>query len=458
MKPPPKPTAAEGEGLLPRLFAGFFGAFLGLSLLKFGNPPIFERWVSAPADVYQFILWSPWPIAWAYWALGLVAVLGLLIARWRTEAPGWLVALPLVWLVWQCLAGTQTTDAALTRVTLQHFGACVACFYLGCFCLGRVQHLLPFWLGLLCGFLLVLAVGFEQQFGGLEATRRYFYLYTYPQLKAQMVEVPPELLKRVSSSRIFSTLFYPNALAGVLVLLLPALLAALWRMDRLLTRAARGFLITVVGGGGLACLYWSGSKGGWLLMLLLGLIVLLRLPLGRRFKIALVCGVLLAGVAGFLWKYSGFFRRGATSVTARFDYWRAGVRTAAANPLLGTGPGTFGIAYRRIRPPESEPAGLAHNDYLEQASDSGLPGFVVYAVFIAGALAYAAKLGWPSSDWQAFAVWLGVLGWALQGLLEFGLYLPALAWPAFALLGWLLGAPPARREEVAQASVGASPQ
>ena len=157
----------------------------------------------------------------------------------------------------------------LTRPTLKHFVACVLCFYLGYFSLSRVQRLWPFWLGLLGGFLLVLAVGWEQQFGGLKESRRWFFLYLYPQMK----EVPPEYLKKISSDRIFATLFYPNTLAGVLLLLLPATLAAIWQLRRLLTAAARGFLMAVVGTAGLACLYWSGSKGGWLLMLLAGLVV-----------------------------------------------------------------------------------------------------------------------------------------------------------------------------------------
>ena len=38
---------------------------------------------------------------------------------------------------------------------------------------------------------------------------------------ARMPEVAPELLKRMSSKRIFSTLLYPNTLAGCLLLLLP---------------------------------------------------------------------------------------------------------------------------------------------------------------------------------------------------------------------------------------------
>ena len=114
----------------------------------------------------------------------------------------------------------------LTRPTLKHFAACVVCFYLGYFCLSRVRRVGLFWVGLVCGLLVVVAVGWEQQFGGLKETRRYFFLYIYPHLK----EVSPEYLKKMSSDRIFSTLFYPNTLAGGLLLLLPATLAALWQL------------------------------------------------------------------------------------------------------------------------------------------------------------------------------------------------------------------------------------
>jgi O-antigen ligase len=136
-------------------------------------------------------------------------------------------------------------------------------------------------------------------------------------------------------------------------------------------------------------------------------------------------------------KYRAFFQKGATSVVARFDYWGAAVKTTAASPIFGTGPGTFFVAYQRLKRPESEPARLVHNDYLEQASDSGLPGAVLYAVFIVGVL-WKSRPAWEGGDWEAFAIWLGLLGWALQGFFEFGLYIPALAWPAFTFMGWLL--------------------
>jgi O-antigen ligase len=279
----------------------------------------------------------------------------------------------------------------------------------------------------------MIASGWSQHFGGLEETRKFFYLYQAPKMK----EIPVELVKRMTSHRVFATMFYPNALAGALLLLLPGLLGFIGLSQRALTFGARAFVVGAIGIGALGCLFWSGSKGGWLLMLLLGLVALLRVPFARKYKIVLVSGVLVLGLAGFFVRYAVFFQKGATSVSARFDYWRAAVQITGENPMLGTGPGTFRIRYQEIKRPESELARLVHNDYLEQASDSGVPGFLVYAGFIGVCLV----LGWRtaiSTGWGEFWVWLGVLGWALQGFVEFGLYIPALAWPAFGLLGWLL--------------------
>jgi O-antigen ligase len=338
---------------------------------------------------------------------------------------------------------------------LLQFGACVACFYLGFLTLSNSPRLTWFWLGIIAGFLLAMAVGWEQHFGGLEATRRYFKLY---QSELFPNGAPPEYLKKMQSNRIFGTFFYPNTLAGGVLLVLPPILGALSQARPLFTAAARGFLMGVTALAALACLYWSASKGGWLLMLILGLIALARLPISRNAKAAVIGVLLIGGLAGFWWRHSAFFERGATSVSARFDYWRAALETARMHPLLGTGPATFSVAYSRLKKPESEMARLAHNDYLQQASDSGLPGFLAYAIFIGGALVYStpfkfrrAKRTLPIEkeeqtpglprvpfDWVTFTIWLGVFGWALQQFAEFGLYIPALAWPAFTLMGWLL--------------------
>lgn len=415
------------------LFSSGFGILIGLSLLKFGNPCTFDSFVVWPENGFEWAL-NHWPIKVGYGLLAVLIVAGLFVARWRTALPRWLLILPAVWLLWQFVCAARTVDGELTRLTVIHFAACVVCFYLGLLCAGKSRTPAAFWLPVLVAFVIVIAWGLHQRFGGLEETRKYFSTYVYPHLES----VSPEYLKKMSSDRIFSTLFYPNSLAGVLLLLLPPLSVFLWQQSTRFTFAARCFLVGCLGIGSLACLYWSGSKGGWLIALTLALIGLLHLRFSTQLKFSLVVAVLVVGIAGFAVRYAGFFQRGATSVVARFDYWRAGLQTVAANPVFGTGPGTFGESYKRIKKPESEMAKLAHNDYLQQATDSGLPACLCYTGWIIGILWFGYRKPDKPESAMAFCVWLGLLGWTIQGAMEFGLYIPAMAWTAFAISGLLL--------------------
>jgi O-antigen ligase len=146
---------------------------------------------------------------------------------------------------------------------------------------------------------------------------------------------------------------------------------------------------------------------------------------------------LILGLGVFTIRFQHYFATGAHSTAARLDYWRAAAQTTAAHPLFGTGPGTFQRPYAQIKSPDSEMARLAHNDYLEQFSDSGLIGGLTYAAWIFLALAAAGKKLWRHGDALTFALFAGLLGWFAQGFGEFGLFIPALAWPAFTLLGAL---------------------
>ncbi len=428
----PAPTSPD-QRWLPWLLGGL----LAVALLKLGNPGLFSEMLTMPSNGLEWIFFN-WPPVIGYWLLAIVAVAGFATADWRAVRWPRPLSLLALWLAWQFLAALGSVDAVLTAKALPQFVAVVVCFALGYVALGRRTSATGLWVGLLVGFALVLASGWQQHFGGLEATRKHFFLYLYPEMKT----VPPELLKRMTSQRIFATLFYPNTLAVAVLLLLPGTLAFLWTCERTLTRGARLFLMTALALGATGCLVWSGSKGGWLIALGLGLVAALHLPWSRRWKGALIGLALLAGLGGFAARYSGYFERGATSVSARFDYWRAALRTTVAHPVLGSGPGTFGPMYARSKPPEAEMARLAHNDYLQQASDSGLVGGLAYLGFVVWALWRT----YPRTrDWLRFGAWLGLLGWAVQSALEFNLYIPAVAWPAFVLFGWLLAradAPP----------------
>ena len=120
------------------MFPLVFGLFLGLTILKFGNPVILDARVSAPSSFSE--AWAEaWPPHWGFWFLIPVAFVGLCIAisgqpRW----PGsrWLWILPLTWFGWQLVAATQTVDATLTALTLVHFGGGIACYFLGAWLLG----------------------------------------------------------------------------------------------------------------------------------------------------------------------------------------------------------------------------------------------------------------------------------------------------------------------------------
>lgn len=414
-------------------FALLWGTFLGMALLKFSTPTVMDHFLDLPTNGFEWLVFA-WPLRVAYPFMGLAALVGLM--AWRTPEfrPRWFIFLPLGWFAWQSLAALQSLDPALSFGVLPHFLACLVGFYLGLVSLNLRDKSFALWLPLTLAFGVMVSVGFDQHFGGLEKTREYFWKELYPKL----TNVPPEYLQKMQSNRIFSTVFYPNAFAGALLLLTPPLLTWIWQAKLQFTRGARGLLCGALGIGSAACLYWTGSKGGWLLALFAGWIALLHQNFSKQLKLALIVLLLIGGGLGFYFKNREYMQRGAASVVARFDYWRAAWQTALERPWLGTGPATFAIAYQKVKKPESEMARLAHNDYLQQASDSGFPGLLSYLIFIGGAMALTyRRLEWRKNPLAA-GVWLGLLTWALQSTFEFTLYVPSLAWIAFTLMGWLL--------------------
>jgi O-antigen ligase len=248
----------------------------------------------------------------------------------------------------------------------------------------------------------------------------------------------PDILAKFTKGRVNGTLVYPNALAGAILLLFPiSLVLAFNRTNRLrpAVRTSVILLVLFLGGAGF---FWSGSKLGWLIAVAVGAACLFLLKWPVRHKWLALTLVLLAGFGIFAVRFHGYFAGGATSAGARLDYWRAAAQTAVAHPLLGTGPGTFQRPYAKLKSPEAEMARLAHNDYLEQFSDSGIAGGIFYAGWIMAALLAGGRKVWNTGRPLALATLAGLLGWFAQGVGEFGLYIPALAWTAFTLLGGML--------------------
>ncbi|MGP8198509.1 MAG: O-antigen ligase family protein [Limisphaerales bacterium] len=441
-------TAQSQRG--PEVFGVVAGLFFFVAILKFGDPVILDN-VLTPPENAQAAIYESWPVQWGYWLMLPLIVAGLASVLWRMRGsaslpgvglPGtgfrWPLALPLVWLGWQLIASAHSVSPKLSAVTLEHFSACVILFYLGYFGLKGVRNPWPLWTGLALAFCWVLRAGFEQHFGGLEATRRLlFSMKDFKDLPPGLLN-NPAYLKRLGSTRIFSTFSNPDALAGCIVLLLPVALAFLWQITPKVRTAMRRAFVVVLGGCGLACLYWSGSKGGGLVALVLAMAVLGHSALSTKWKRILICSVIIIEMAGFGIRYATSFEKQKISVTTRAVYWRAALQIAARHPLLGTGPGTFSVPYAQIKRPSDDFTRLCHNDYLEQACDSGIPGFLAYASMIIGCLSWLYRYRSKSIRGLNYAVWLGLVGLCLQSVVEYHLYIPALAWPMFFLMGFAM--------------------
>jgi O-antigen ligase len=455
---------------LDHFYALAFGLFLGLCLWKFGNPVILDSKIAPPVSFSDFLS-DAWPTHWANWIFPPFAVLGGFLVfknlnRKHSEKSKienrkskmiWLWLLPLLWFGWQLFSATHTVDSDLTAATLWQFSGCVACYFLGAFLLAGERAWRWLLIGVLAAFTFCLVRAIDQR------------LFEFPQSRQMLVEgeragwtnLPPEMflemkrenviittngldvanpaiLAKFSKGRVNGTLVYPNALAGAVLLLFPVSIVLAFNATKRLRPAIRAIVIALALFLGTAGFFWTGSKLGWLIAIVLGGICLFRLQWPARLKWATLILILFIGLGIFAVRFHNYFAAGATSVGARFDYWRASAQTTWTHPLLGTGPGTFQRPYAKLKSPDAEMARLAHNDYLEQFSDSGIAGGIFYSAWILIALVFIGRRVLNSGNPTAFAIFLGLVGWFVQGLGEFALYVPALAWTAFTLLGCLL--------------------
>lgn len=423
---PPESSRCGKSNLCEGVYAAAVGLFLALSLLKWGNPVIMDSQFGWPATFAEWRVGS-WPVVVGYVLFAVIAVASAPRLRLAIRVPHWYVGLPIVWFVLQLIAARFSIEPSLSWMVVPHFGVCLGLFLIGLYSFANVTHTNPFWLALMGGFLIVAIIGWHQHFIGLDEMRRL--VYSQPNWR----ELPPEFLKKLESDRIYSTLVYPNALAAVVLLLSPVAFAMVCPIG---TRTSGGKWLSFVLVGLLSagCLIWSGSKSGWLIALVqVGGYLFSRANLSRLgLVISLV--VLLIGILGFAVRYHDYFARGASSLSARFDYWIACVITITRSPLVGSGPGTFAVYYKNLKSADAEMTRLAHNDYLQQAADSGVVAALAFLVFWAASLSRLYRNRTRSSLHSG--VFFGVLGVSIQSFVEFGLYIPGVAWVTWFLVGW----------------------
>lgn len=150
--------------------------------------------------------------------------------------------------------------------------------------------------------------------------------------------------------------------------------------------------------------------------------------------------VLWMGATSTLERFGSVGQEYSTASESRVSLWKDSARLVAGHPLLGSGLGTFPIAFTTVQTTFlGKFVNHAHNDYLELASDLGIPATVLFfgsigTMFVRLARRLASA---PVSFEKAAA--LGSLGAIaailLHSIADFNLYIPANALVFSCILG-----------------------
>ena len=206
------------------------------------------------------------------------------------------------------------------------------------------------------------------------------------------------------------------------------------------------FLVLVLAIG----VVFSRSRGGILAMVLsvvfIGLLAQLRTA--RKawaagvfvFLICLAGYALWIGLDPVLARFEQLREPGYLQLEGRLSIWKDSLRLFRDFPLIGTGLGTFGMAFRRYQTSMLDSiVDHAHNDYLEFAAETGLLGLLI--LFLPILYLFGKMLRAFLNDPRRYrrAVLLGCIGSTLaillHSLVDFNLQIPANALVFAVILG-----------------------
>jgi putative inorganic carbon (HCO3(-)) transporter len=242
--------------------------------------------------------------------------------------------------------------------------------------------------------------------------------------------------------RVSSTFVHPNILGGYLVFTLPFFVSCLWVYRRLWMR-----LLLLAGlATNLACLFYTGSRAGWIAA---ALIILTYGVLGffdRRMVLAVATVLLILIMIVVLFKPPDFLRQRFVSqsakdaTTGRLMTYKLALDFFMENPIFGLGTGMEGqkIVENNIRKTWAS----VENVYLTYLVSGGLVGLASFLMLL---IFYWAILLWARNQsedddlvhFSAEAFIMAMIGLAVANL--FGAWL-LFAVPMITIFWFLMGA------------------
>jgi len=256
----------------------------------------------------------------------------------------------------------------------------------------------------------------------------------------------------------------PNALAGLIMGLLPFLIAAI-RFTRMI--AARLLLLSVFPLA-IATLIVTGSRASMLALVAIGIYYVLQSKhkiLGFACFVALLCATWLAMPAEYQQRYLSPVRYAQgeeldESNELRLSVWKAGWRMFLDHPVLGVGAGQFSTAYGTVYSGrEHGPWMRPHNLLIQVGCELGLVGLVAFGYFLLQILKVnrsilRLKEKSPYKLNYEVAVTCGAL---LAGVAVMSIFGHTLYRPYWYLLGGMVAANRFVADQVEKSQVGGAP-
>lgn len=211
------------------------------------------------------------------------------------------------------------------------------------------------------------------------------------------------VFKKPFGSRPPSSVGNPVALATILMMYFPFAILMTLRAGRAQLKINYAVIAAIL----ISVLVITGSRGPWIgalaaLMITAAMLLLHSDIAGRVFnRYTVAAAVVVAPLLGFLLSLDAIQERFTLggSFNVRIMYYIVSLDVIKDSPLFGFGFESFRLIYPDYRPEydwqlvqDTTPT-MIHNDYLQFATDNGLPAMVFYLIFIS-VLVYAL--------WKAF--------------------------------------------------------